>query len=163
MANDLEKLLGAYVTQLQDLETATLEVLILTRLSDAVGVQLDIIGRIVGRERGSSDDDRYRDLLSAQIKLNLSSGTIQEILAIVELVIPDCGLVLVESFPAAFELSALQVVSNGQGETIAGLIKTAKAAGVNGLFHWHETDPVFKLDGADGSQLDGGYFLATSL
>lgn len=163
MANDIEKLVGVYIRQLQDLETATLEVLLLTRLENAVGVQLDLIGRIVGKDRGPSDDDRYRDLLSAQIAINLASGTIPEILSIMELVLPGVDLVLEESFPAAFELAAAQALPGDQGETIAALLKTAKAAGVNGLFHWHKTDPVFKLDGADGSQLDGGYFLATSL
>lgn len=165
MANNLEKLISVFAAQVQDLETAALEVLVETRLANAEGAQLDVIGTIVGRARSNTTDGRYRDLIRAQIRINLASGTIPEILAIVELVLgPGIDLELIEYFPAAFEIEADdQPLVSGQGEIIAGLVKSAKAGGVNGLFRWYVTDPVFRLDGADGSCFDGGYFFATSL
>jgi hypothetical protein len=164
-ANNLERLIDALSQQSQQLETALLEILVDTRLANAEGTQLDTIGAIVGRDRSSATDDRYRDLLTAQIAINLASGTIQEILTIVELIVgADVDLELVEYFPAAFEIEADdQPLPVGQGANVAALVKSAKAGGVKGYFKWYETDPVFKLDGADGSQLDGGYYLCTSL
>jgi hypothetical protein len=164
MANNIEKLLGVYVAQVQDLETAIFEVLLLTRLANAVGVQLDTIGRIVGRLRTDEDDDRYRDVLFAQIKINLASGTIPEILAIVEIIVgPGIDLELTQYFPAGFEIEADdQPLPAGQGQIVATLVKSAKLGGVKGLFRFYETEPVFRLDGAGGSRLDGGYHLCTS-
>jgi hypothetical protein len=164
MANNFEKLIGVYARQIQELETAILQVLILTRLANAEGAQLDVIGRIVGRRRSNEDDDRYRDLLNAQILINLASGTIPEILAIVEIIVgPTIDLEFVQYFPAGFEIEADdQPLPAGQGQIVASLVKSAKLGGVKGLFRFYETEPVFRLDGAGGSQLDGGYHLCTS-
>lgn len=164
MANNFEKLIGIYARQIQELETAIFQVLILTRLANAAGAQLDVIGRIVGRRRSDEDDERYRDLLNAQILINLASGTIPEILAIVEIIVgPTIDLEFIQYFPAAFELEADdQPLPAGQGQIVAALIKSAKLGGVKGLFRFFETAPVFRLDGAGGSQLDGGYHLCTS-
>ena len=165
MANNIEKFLGVYAAQLQELETAILEVLVETRLANAVGVQLDVIGKIVGVERSSSTDDRYRALINAQIATNLASGTVPELLEIVGLVVGESvELTLKQYFPAAFEIEVdAQTLPVGQGAVVAGVVKDAKAGGVNGLFRWYEVAPVFRLDGAGGSQLDGGFFLGTSL
>jgi hypothetical protein len=165
MANNIEKLVGVFTEQIQQLETALLEVLIETRLANAIGAQLDVIGRIVGRERADEDDDRYRDLIAAQIALNRASGTIPEVLSIVSLIVgADVPLELTEYFPAAFEIEAMSgPLPAGQGATVASVVKQAKAGGVNGLFRYFETSPVFRLDGAGGSQFDGGYHMSTSI
>jgi hypothetical protein len=163
-SNTIEKLVDVFSTQIQELETANLEVLIDTRLANAEGDQLDVIGVIVGKDRGGAVDDRYRDLLQAQILLNLGSGTIPQIIEILELVLPGIDLELIRYFPAAFEIEADdQPLPAGQGPVIVTIVKSAKLGGVHGLFKWYETDPVFRLDGADNSQFDGGYFFATSL
>lgn len=102
MANNIEKLLGVYATQIQELETALLEVLTETRLENAVGVQLDVIGRIVGVERGSLSDADYRSRLLVRIQVNRASGTIPEILAVVEGMLgTDQQIMLTEYFPAS--------------------------------------------------------------
>lgn len=163
--NDTERLVDVFSQQVQELETALLQVLVDTRLANAFGVQLDVIGAIVGKDRSDDTDDRYRDILLAQISVNLSSGTIPEILAIVELMVgPNVDLEFIEYDFASFEIEADdQALPAGQGANVAALVKSAKLGGVRGLFRWYETEPVFKLDGAGGSQLDGGYFLSTSL
>jgi hypothetical protein len=163
-SNNIEKLSDVVSQQVQELETALLEVLVDTRLDEAEGDQLDVIGVIVGRDRGASTDARYRDLLAAQIRLNYSSGTIPDVLTIVSLIVGSTvDLELVEYFPAAFEVKAVGVaMATGQGTVIAGVVQSAKAGGVNGRFRYYETEPVFRLDGAGGSQLDGGYHLCTS-
>ncbi len=161
--NNTEKMVDIFAQQIQELETAYLQILIETRLSNSVGAQLDVLGIIVGRLRGGSADDRYRDLIQAQILINLASGTIPQILEILELILPDIDLELIRYFPAAFEVEADdQPLPAGQGEIVAGVVKSAKLGGVKGLFRYYETEPVFRLDGAGGSRLDGGYHLCTS-
>ncbi len=163
-ANNMEKMVDISSQQIQELETASLQVLIDTRLANAEGDQLDVLGVIVGRERGSSDDDQYRDLIAAQILINLSSGTIPQIVAILELVLPGVDFEFTSYFPAAFEVKVSdQALPAGQGEIVAEVVKSAKLGGVNGLFRWYVTEPVFRFDGANNSQFDGGYFFATSL
>lgn len=163
--NNTEKLVDVFSQQIQRVETVLFQVLIETRLANAAGVQLDTSGAIVGRRRADESDDRYRDLIAAQIALNLASGTIPEILAVISLVIgQDVALEFKEYFPAAFELEAMAgPLPTGQGATVAGVVKQAKAGGVKGLFQYFETSPVFALDGAGGSQFDGGYFFCTSI
>lgn len=165
MANNFETLIEAFAAQIQDLETVWLELLNATRLDQAVGVQLDRIGVVVGIARGNADDDRYRDLIAAQISTNLASGTIEELLVIVGLIVgPTVELALTEYFPAGFEIEAVdEILPAGQGAAVALLVKSAKAAAVKGLFRWYETDPLFRLDGAGGAVFDGGYFFSTSL
>jgi hypothetical protein len=164
-ANNTEKLIDVFAQQIQELETAQLEILTDTRLANAEGDQLDITGAIVGRDRGGSTDARYYDLIRAQALLNRYSGTIPQIIEILETVLgSSISFEFTSYFPAAFEIDATaQALQSGQGATIVSIVKSAKLGGVNGLFKYHETDPVFKLDGADGSQFDGGFHMCTSL
>jgi|TARA_A100001518_G_C1227286_1_gene80682 hypothetical protein len=48
-------------------------------IGDAVGVQLDQIGKIVGEARIGRDDDSYRVAISVRTIINKSSGTISDI------------------------------------------------------------------------------------
>ncbi len=102
MANDIEKLIGVFTDQLQEIETALLEVLIETRLANAVGAQLDVIGVIVKLKRNDLSDSDYRDRLYVRILINKSSGTIPEILEVIEGILrTDQQVTLTEYFPAA--------------------------------------------------------------
>jgi hypothetical protein len=165
MANNFEKLIEVYANQIQDLETVFLDLMTETRIDSAEGVQLDRIGKIIGLERGGASDELYRDLLSAQIAVNLASGTIPEILTILNLILGDeVDLVLREYFPAGFEVEAVQQpITSDQATSAVAAVKTSKAGGVKGLFRYYLTEPVFRLDGSGGSQFDGGYYFSTSL
>lgn len=48
-------------------------------IDDAIGVQLDQIGKIVGEARVGRDDDSYRVAISVRTIINKSSGTISDI------------------------------------------------------------------------------------
>lgn len=75
-------------------------------LEDAAGVQLDLLGDIIGRKRvlnfqpeGYSarlDDDYYRLILKAKILQNQWDGTIQGIQQLFASVFPDKTLVLID-------------------------------------------------------------------
>jgi hypothetical protein len=131
---NLEALLTALAAEPQALENALYSLYSERTIDAAVGVQLDVIGTIVGQERESSaDDDAYRLRLKARVKSNKSSGTVSEILDVfISLLgVPD-GLRIEPQYPAAFILH-LEDMSVADVETAllyVDFLGDAKAAGV---------------------------------
>jgi hypothetical protein len=79
----LNALLEAVVTEVQLGENVIFEVIAERLIAVAEGVNLDIIGRIVGLERlDVSDDDEYRELLLVQIRANNSDCGADDIIFI---------------------------------------------------------------------------------
>ena len=68
-------ILQASAQQSNDFETALLELRDEYYLSTAIGVQLDVIGDILGLPRDGRDDESYRTLLRVKANLNISAGT----------------------------------------------------------------------------------------
>ncbi len=125
----LEAFLAALLKQVQKLEDATWEVILLRNLEDGEGIVLDWIGVIVGRPRQGLTDTDYKVALAAQIRINRSSGTGPDILDVAALSVPP-GTVIdySESYPCT-----IQVVIQNQAVSIAVLFSNlfrTKAAGV---------------------------------
>jgi hypothetical protein len=77
----LQALLLAVTTEIQRLEDLKFSMITDRLLAVAAGVNLDIIGRIVGFPRlDVSDDDEYRDLLSVQIRANNSDCGAEDVI-----------------------------------------------------------------------------------
>jgi hypothetical protein len=77
----LQALLAATVTEVQRLEDLKFSILLDRLLDAAEGVNLDIIGKIVGFARlDVSDDDEYRELLRVQIRANNSDCGAEDII-----------------------------------------------------------------------------------
>lgn len=164
MSSDLEKILEVYLKQIQDLEDAAFQVLLETILDNAVGEQLDVIGRIVVLAREGFADDTYRERLRAKIIINRGSGTIPEIIEIISLLSgPGVQVEVQQFFPAAIHVIAVDVLAVGLGFGIGPLLQASKLGGVRAIFIFHQTDPVFAFDGAGGSKFDGGFFFATGI
>lgn len=73
-----ERFLGifnAFSNEMNDLETALFEIRDLFYMDTAVGVQLDIIGRVLDLARNGRTDDSYRALLQVKAALNFNAGT----------------------------------------------------------------------------------------
>lgn len=130
----LAAFISAFVDQSQDLEDGAFEVLLDSIIETAVGVQLDGIGVIVGRARGGLSDPLYRVRLHAQILLNKSSGTLDEILTIVALLEASPITDVVEKYPAGFVIEILDI--QGDPAQLAAIIAEARAAGVNAHLHY---------------------------
>lgn len=54
-------------------------------IDEATDGRLDILGRIVGQPRNGMDDDDYRAWIKVAIRLNIGSGTIADLLAILSI------------------------------------------------------------------------------
>jgi hypothetical protein len=163
--NDFEKLVRSYVDELQALDTAATDLLVLTTLDGAEGVQLDGLGQIIGLERNGLDDDLYQSLLRAYIRVNTSAGTIEQINEIVRLAtntsVADQFFRLNEGSPAEFEVQCTGQLGTGLGAIAAEAMYQGKPAGVHGVFIYWETTSPFVFDG--GAVFDGGYFFAAAI
>jgi hypothetical protein len=67
-------LVKSFTDQLQEIENATWEVILERLLDNAEGVQLTVLGKIVGEPRFSADDDEYRVGVRCRIAVNKSQG-----------------------------------------------------------------------------------------
>lgn len=108
----------------------------------AVGVQLDMIGSVVGLSRQGATDDRYRVFLNIQIELLLSAargdanwtGTHNNILTICRTFIGDAEPlpVVLKNFPPYSFLLSVPGVTLSELQTLVRFICQATYAGVLG-------------------------------
>lgn len=154
----LQGALEALLDQIEGAQTVTLQVLANRWPLTAVGDQLDTIGRIVMQPRGELTDDQYRLFILARILVNRASGTIEELIEILERVgVSD--MKISEFYPAELRIS---IADFDYGELIGELISEAKGGGI--IFRWvwneEEDDDVFQFAatlGADDADTDSGF------
>ena len=98
--------LTAFATQIQELEDAWYDLYVLRRLGDAVGVQLDLLGRVVGQPRDGRNDADYERFISARIAANNSEGRIADLNRVARAVLGDDVAVITYStgYPAGLTL-----------------------------------------------------------
>lgn len=153
-------LLNVYSAQIQDIEDMLFQQIDVRFLDDALGDLLDGLGRIVGVERGGLSDDEYRIRIRAQIKINLSSGTIEDISEIMTLVLPGAtAFELAEEFPGQFLVDVTDVLPGTDGEFVSGILQKAKAGGVRAILAWYVDEDSFQftVSGTVESDADRGF------
>lgn len=161
--NNIEKLLSTYVAEVQELETAMQEVLNDRWIDVAVGAQLDGLGQIVGRSRDGNSDVTYRNLIRAQVEINKGAGIVQDVVSVLELLLPSATIELIQEYPATFSVYLLQdIILESTAALVSGALGDVRAAGVRALLHYHIATPQFAFDGSGGAVFDGVYyFIAT--
>jgi hypothetical protein len=135
-------LLQALVVPCADLEIALLQLLYLRSVDTALGVQLDVIGKLVGQPRNGLVDNDYRRFVRARIAINRSSGTSEEALNIARLVLGDQTAVLDLDLQgiAAFVLRVLAIpISASLASILIGFLRDAKSAGVRAILETADT------------------------
>ncbi len=138
---------------MQRLENALFDLLLLRAISTAVGKQLDIIGQILNEKRLGTDDERYRIRLRAKILILKSSGTLPQLLAILELLMAGDYEVR-PAYPRAWVIEAHQATTDAQAEELARALSKARARGINGQFIWSDVDDDESFLFADGTTLE---------
>jgi hypothetical protein len=148
----VENLIASYAEQVQDLEDVYFEVLLETALDTAVGAQLDGIGSIVGEPRDGLDDDDYRVHIRGRIKINVSSGTFQDVVDAVRLM-TDNDMEIIERFPAAFDLVLYDELDEPVGPVVQ-VIGETKPAGVGGIVEYRLSpeDELFSFASGDTAE-----------
>ncbi len=81
---NLNMLLTAYLESIQQLEDSTHDVYKYTKLENAYGYALDLIGENYNVARQERKDAEYREALQIQILINNSNGTIDSILTAIK-------------------------------------------------------------------------------
>lgn len=155
-------LTSIYLKQIQEAEDALSDLLTETDLDNAADIHLDNIGAIVGEPRLGRSDSQYRTAIRARILLNISNGTIEDMIA---LVIASTGLPvtieITEYFPASFTARIIEPIDPLVVDTddIAALISSGKPAGVGGHLDFFEgTGTPFQFNGPAGSGFDEGEY-----
>ena len=151
-----QAMVKSYAQQVKEIEDVAFQILDGTLGLGNTGANLDVLGNLVGKARDGRTDTIYSVVIAAQILLNIGSGTIEQIIAMVDAIIGGGSTIeIFESYPANFEADALTILPPGVGIEAAAIIVEAKPAGVGGQFEYFETTPPFQLDTA-GSGLDDG-------
>lgn len=131
-------------------------------LANAVGAQLDQYGALLGLPRGTASDTRYRALLGAQVRVIYSSGTPDELLAILAL-LADVAITVTsisEPPPATIRMEYIGTAYSGDTEwglDIARKIVQARSPGVDIDQIVEAPSSSFRFDTA-GQGFDEGVF-----
>jgi hypothetical protein len=156
-APGVQELVEVLGFEVQDLEDALFQIIDETKLSAAIGVNLEHLGDIVGQPRNGMEDETYWLWIQARIRANRSSGSIDEILAIFMLINEGASFQFVEYFPAAFALKVDGIVVAAPLQQ-AAILRASRKAGVGGAL-WYSTAPPgsgFSFSGGSGLGFGAG-------
>lgn len=134
-------------------------------IATGTGIQLDVIGRIVGEPRGGFDDPTYRLHLVAKIYLNRSSGTPDQIYALFTALLGSIdGLSLTEEPPAAFTIHANgAALDQTTADYLLQILHRAKGAGIDARLNWSTVpgSETFTFLGGPGLGFENGIWSTT--
>lgn len=106
----------------------------------AEGEQLDVLGRILGITRQNMTDAQYLLMLKGRVRLLMSSGTVEELIAIFAAARPDATVTVTTLPPATFTLTLTDdVIETALANTLVKFVHDGRAAGVYGILEWQET------------------------
>lgn len=125
--NDLLKNL---VEPIQELENEMFELYGLKSISDGIGYQLDVIGKILDVERLGRTDDEYRTVLYIQTLINNSGGEPESIINIIKLLIEPDKTNYTELYPANYQL---HIQTDKFVENLKDFLQSITPAGVGDI------------------------------
>lgn len=124
---NIEGILSSWVQQFQDLEDVYWQILRGRTIDQAIGVQLDFLGALVGESRKGRNDAEYRAAIQLRIRINRSTGRAVDIYEIVSLMTEN--FTYQEFYPADF-LVTVYFPLLAQYQAVENAIRQAKPAGV---------------------------------
>lgn len=146
----LEGVVRALVAETQQIEDHRWEITNGRRIDDAAGYQLDLLGKLLGVERNGAADETYRTRLHVAWRLNTSSGSVEDLHELFDLLSP--GSVRVdESYPASVSVAVTEPIPFEVAEGVT-LLRRAKLGGVQAFFQWQdaESESLFRFDSGPG-------------
>lgn len=151
----LNALAASYLAEVQKLENAIWEVIEYRMLDNAEGIQLDILGKIVGRGRNDLSDADYKLAIRAQIRINRSLGRPSDLIDVAELSSPDgSDFSYSEYYPATVCIAFYTLISNTA--LVYDNLKKTKGAGIKLFFIYSEAEQenTFTFSSADSPEVD---------
>jgi hypothetical protein len=131
-------LMRALVAWCDRIEALFWELLARFNLDDAVGVQLEALGEIVGQDREGRTDEAYRAAIRLRIHVNRSTGRPEDVIKFGDLTLAET-VDYTEGAIAAFTLTLVNV---DQPQEIAKLLKRVKPQGVYAVLEYWGGDPA---------------------
>lgn len=166
----IEGTVGALVDPIQDLEYALAGMNVLRTLEGSVGIQLDLLGAIVGQARvGGQSDDSYRLAIKARIQENTSQGEPAALIQTFLLLTGISQVLLDELYPASFMMESAFLPTTQQAYDIITILDMVAAGGVrcDGIIAY-DPDAAFSMDGSlpgagfgDANDASAGGFFST--
>lgn len=123
--------------QTQALENSAQSLLTILDIANSVGVQLDVIGRIVGQPRLGAVDATYRLYLYARILANNSDGTAEQLYTIMTTLFGS-GMIYIPGIVKQFILQITTVLTATQAAVAVQFLKDAEEAGARGILQWQQ-------------------------
>lgn len=148
----LNVILKAFARQADELEAVFWQILDARNIDKAVGIQLDIIGKLVGQPRVGTDDEVYRLYLKARIRSNRSSGKNIDIFALMELMLGVDTFEIRDLYPASFVADALVAIDPELAPSMGLFVHLATSAGIGSSLHWSDSDPDNCFTWAPGTE-----------
>lgn len=137
----IASLLLAMINRVQELEDSCWDVLERYTLEGADTARLNVLGKIVGQPRFTSNDELYRAVLRAKIRANLSRGLTDDIIEVVQLITNETAVVYVQHYtPATAFVWTLAEGAYAVRDAFRILMPKTRAAGVQ-LHMFFTPDP----------------------
>lgn len=144
-------LVSVYSAQVQALEEVFFQLFVERELGRAVGAQLDRLGVLLGEPRKALNDASYRLRLVTRVRLNVSSGSIPDLIELIRVLIVTNGealprLILTENGDTTITIRADGPITNTA--EIDSLLTRSRAAGVGSIFISDTSSTAFILGNA---------------
>lgn len=162
--NNIEKLLAVLASPFQSVESCLQQLLSERSIDTAVGAQLDVLGKIVGQTRNGLDDDAYRRYVRARVATNKSTGIIEDLLKVTDLIVYDDAATYITKQEGTATLRLIIsgiAITSTLAEVVFEFAQDTVSAGVRIVVQWGESpvDELFQFDdgpGFDQGKLAGG-------
>jgi len=155
-----------FAPQAQAVEDAAQSLVTIPSIDDSEGIQLDVIGLIVGQQRAGLTDTVYRMYLRARIAANRSSGTNPDIYNVFRLLfgVNTSMAIVNDTVGGFFELTIYDPITAQEAKVALGFLGDAKDAGVGANLIWQQVDDadLFAFAGGTGLGFNDGEFRGSS-
>lgn len=146
------------IGQAQEVEDALWQLFNAFDLDSGEGAALDLIGGILGERRDDRVDADFRAALRARILVNQSNGRIEDLIGILESLLPaNTGINISEFYPASLRIEVYDTFSGATVNTVARLLRQAKPAGVGLTFVAVDTDDTMIWSSPAGPDVTNGW------
>lgn len=128
---NVEGIISSFTDQAQKLEDAIQPFFDRLNIDISEGLQLNLIGEIVGQPRNGQTDDNYRVFLKGKIATNVSEGTPEELISIYAILSQSTLVFSQEIFPASFSLMSTVLIPSAIQSLVAQMLNNALPVAVS--------------------------------
>lgn len=147
----IRALVSAHSEQIQVLEDVFQSLNNFRDIENAIGIQLDRLGDILGIDREGLNDDDYRTRLKVKVIQNISNGEPDRLINVYSFLLGATQVQYQEHYPAGVALMANADVISGQESLIYREIQKISPAGVRvDYIGSYDADDAFAFDGSNG-------------